>query len=282
MTVALGFLPSEAAELQRAGLRRALWLLAKAAYLVLVVLFLAVPVLVVIVVSFDVADYVQFPPSGLTLRWYSEIAASSTWRTAIFNSAIVGIASTTAAVAMGVPAAYVIARREFIGRTAVFAFVLSPLTIPWVVFGLAILNFWSLTGLPRNLAAIVIAHTVMGLPYIVRTCVAVLVGIPSSFEKAARTLGASASEAFFLVTLPMMKMAIIAGAIFCLLISFINVPVPLFLTTASTPTIQVALFSQMLSNTNPTVAAISVIQLALILVALYAGQRVAKLGDFLA
>src|SRR5690606_10082233 len=135
------------------------------------------------------------------------------------------------------------------------ALLLSPLTIPWVVFGLAILNFWNAAGLPRNLFAIVIAHAVIGLPYVVRTCVAVLISISPSCELAARTLGASHHRAFVLVTLPMMRMAVVAGAIFCLLISFINVPVPLFLTTASTTTIQVAIFSQMLSNTDPTVAA---------------------------
>jgi putative spermidine/putrescine transport system permease protein len=76
-------------------------------------------------------------------------------------------------------------------------------------------------------------------------------------------------------------MAIVASTIFCLLISFINVPVPLFLTTASTLTIQVAIFSQMLSNTDPTVASVATVQLAIILLAFYIGQRVAKLGDFL-
>jgi len=256
--------------------------LAAGVYMALVALFLTVPVLVVILVSFDVAEYVQFPPTGLTLKWYSRILASETMRLAIANSAIVGICSTAIAVTLGVPAAYLIARRNFYGRDALFALLLSPLTIPWVVFGLALLNFWSALQLPRNLFAIVIAHAVMGLPYVVRTCAAVLVGTPVSFELAARTLGANQRRAFFLVTLPMMRMAIVAGAMFCLLISFINVPVPLFLTTSSTVTVQVAIFSQMLSNYDPTIAAISTVQLVMILLAFYAAQRIANLREFLA
>jgi putative spermidine/putrescine transport system permease protein len=255
--------------------------LAVAVYMILVALFLAVPVLVVILVSFDVADYVQFPPTGLTLKWYARILASDTMRLAVLNSAIIGIGSTVIAVVLGVPAAYLIARRDFPGRDTLFAFLLSPLTIPWVVFGLALLNFWSATGLPRNLIALAVAHAVIGVPYVVRTCVAVLVGIAPSFELAARTLGANQYRAFFLVTLPMMRMAIVAGAMFCLLISFINVPVPLFLTTSSTITIQVAIFSQMLSNYDPTIAAISTIQLVMILLAFYAGQRIANVHEFL-
>jgi putative spermidine/putrescine transport system permease protein len=266
-----------------AGVRlpRLLGRFAMSSYIALVVLFLTVPVLVVILESFDTADYVQFPPSGITLKWYAVIWGSNTFRVAVANSIIVGLASTALAILLGLPAAYVLARRDFRGRNALFALLLSPLTVPWVVFGLAMLSFWSATGLPLSLLTIVIAHTVMGLPYVVRTCVAVLLGISPSFELAARTLGATRRRAFILVTLPMMRMAIIASAIFCLLISFINVPVPLFLTTASTLTIQVAIFSQMLSNTDPSVAAIATVQLGIILLAFYVGQRVAKLGDFL-
>jgi putative spermidine/putrescine transport system permease protein len=256
--------------------------LSMSAYILLVGLYLTVPVLIVILVSFDSADYVQFPPSGLTLKWYARILSSETMRLAIFNSAIVGISCTVIAVVLGVPAAYLLVRRKFFGRDTLFAVLLSPLTIPWVVFGLAILNFWSALQLQRNLLAIIIAHTVMGLPYVVRTCTAVLMGITTSYELAARTLGASQFRAFFLVTLPMIRMAIIAGAMFCLLISFTNVPVPLFLTTASTITIQVAIFSQMLSNYDPTIAAISTVQLIMILFAFYIGQRIANLREFLA
>ena len=250
-------------------------------YVALIAVFLAVPVLVVILASFDTADYVQFPPEGLTLRWYARIWNSASIRTAIWNSAIVGLFSTLLAVAVGVPASVLIARGEFRGRSALYALALSPLTVPWVVFGLALLYFWIAARLPLSLTALVVGHAVMGLPYIVRTCVGVLVGISPNFELAARTLGASRARAFLIVTLPMMQMGIVAGAAFCLLLSFVNVPVALFLTTTSTLTVQIAIFSYMLSNYDPSVAALATIQLVIILAGLAIAQRVANVRDLL-
>lgn len=251
------------------------------AYVVLAALFLATPVVVVILVSLDTASYVRFPPSGVTLRWYWQVITSETMVLAMQNSIIVGVACTALALLLGVPAAVVVARRRFWGRDAVYALLLSPLTVPWIVVGLSLLFLWAALGRNLSLYTLIVGHTVVGLPYVVRTCTAVLAGIPPSYEAAARTLGAGRSQAFRLVTLPMMRMGIIAGAVFSFLISFINVPVSLFATTSTNVTIPVAIFSQMLSNFDPGVAAISTLQLLIILAILYVSQRIARIGDFL-
>lgn len=251
------------------------------AYIALSTLFLAAPVLVVVLVSLDTGTYVQFPPSGLTLRWYWEVFASQTLVLAIQNSIIVGVACTVLALLLGVPAALVVARRRFPGRDAVYALLLSPLTVPWIVVGLSLLFLWAALGLDLSIYTLIVGHTVVGLPYVIRTCTAVLAGIPPSYEAAARTLGAGRVQAFWLVTLPMMRMGIAAGAVFAFLISFINVPVSLFATTSTNITIPVAIFSQMLSNFDPGVAAISTLQLIIILAILYVSQRIARFGDFL-
>ena len=251
-----------------------------AVYILAVILFLTVPVVVVVLSSFDAASYVQFPPSGLTLKWYAKALSGESTRLALENSLIVGVGSTALAVGLGVPASLTIARRRFPGRDAIYALVLSPITVPWVVFGLALLYLASASTLPRNLSWLIVGHAVMGIPYVIRTCVAALAGVSPAFELAARNLGASPLRAFVRITLPMMRTGIVAGATFCLLLSFINVPVPLFLTTSSTVTVQVAIFSYMLSNTDPGVAAIATIQLVIILVAFYAGQRIGNLREF--
>jgi putative spermidine/putrescine transport system permease protein len=252
-----------------------------ALYLALIIVFLALPTLLVVVVSLDTVNYMQFPPSGFSLKWYEAIFASSTMRLAIVNSIIVAFASTLAALLFGVPAALCIARLRFPGRDTLYAFLLSPIAVPWVVFGLALLYLWSAAGIARNLTAIVIGHIAMGLPFVIRTCVAVLSGISPSYDLAARALGARRWQSFVYVTLPMMQAGIVAGAVFCILLSFINVPVPLFLTTSSSVTIQVAVFSYLLSNYDPGVSAVSTIQLLIILAALYVAQRVANLREFL-
>ena len=251
------------------------------AYLLLVVVFLALPALLVVLVSFDTANYMQFPPSGFTLKWYQVILSSDTMRLAIINSAIVGVVSTLLSIILGVPAALYIARSQFPGRDTLYAFLLSPMAVPWIVYGLALLYLWSAASISRDLNVIIIGHTVMGVPYVIRTCVAVLSGISPSYDLAARTLGARRWQAFAFVTLPMMRSGIVAGAVFCILLSFINVPVPLFLTTSSSVTIQVAVFSYLLSNYDPGVAAISTIQLLIILLALYIAQRVANVREFI-
>jgi putative spermidine/putrescine transport system permease protein len=251
-----------------------------ALYLAAIAVFLALPAVLVVVVSFDTANYMQFPPSGLTLKWYQLIFASETMRLAILNSMIVAVVSTLLTVAIGVPAALYIARCRFRGRDALYAFLLSPIAVPWVVFGLALLYLWSAASISRDLTAIIIGHTVMGLPFVIRTCVAVLSGVSPTCELAARTLGARRWQSFIFVTLPMMQSGIVAGAVFCILLSFINVPVPLFLTTSSSVTIQVAVFSYLLSNYDPGVSAVSTIQLLIILLALYVAQRVANLREF--
>lgn len=271
-------------ERRAAGARKGLGLAARAVmwtYIAAISLFLVVPVAIVVIVSFDTAAYIRFPPTGLTTRWYAHVLSSSSLMTALRNSVVVGFGCTLLALAVGVPAAIAIARREFPGKSFIYALILSPLTVPWIVIGLGLLFMWVAFDLPRSNWTLVVGHAVVGLPYVVRTCVAVLHGVPETYELAARTLGATPWRAFRLVTLPMMRMGILAGATFCMLISFINVPVPLFVTTSSNLTIPVAIFSYMQSNLDPGVAAVSTIQLVLILLAFWIAQRVARLGDFL-
>lgn len=256
---------------------RAAW----AVYIFVISTFLILPALLVVVGSFDTVNYMQFPPSGFTTRWYEMVFMSETLRQAVVNSVIVGVVSTLAAIALSVPAALLIVRRHFPGRDSLYIFLMSPIAVPWIVFGLALLYLWSALGWTSGLTAIAIGHIVVGTPYVLRTCTAVLSQATPSYELAARTLGANRWKAFWLVTLPMMKSGIIAGATFCFLISFINVPVPLFLTTSSSTTIQVAIFSYMLSNYDPGVAAVSSIQLVIILLALYIAQRLANVREFI-
>lgn len=255
--------------------------MAMSVYVCAISLFLAAPGLIVVVSSFDSADYVQFPPQGFSLRWYERVWNSASIMQAIQNSAIVGLFSTLLALLVGVPASLSIARGEFRGRAILYAVSLSPLTVPWIVFGLSLLYFWVALGLTLNLAALVIGHAIMGLPYVVRTCVAVLASSSPNVELAARTLGATKLRAFLYITLPMLQNGIVAGATFCLLLSFINVPVALFLTTTSTLTVQIAIFSYMLSNYDPSVAALATIQLVLICAALFISQKIANTRDML-
>jgi len=156
-----------------------------------------------------------------------------------------------------VPAALVLAHAHFRGQRALGALFLSPLILPPIVIGAAVLQYASALGFARTYGALLIGHAVIVIPYIVRTTLASLSGFDASLEDAARDLGASGPAAFFRVTLPVIKPGIIAGALFAVIISWINVELSIFNTTADLMTIPVKLFNYIQYSVDPMIAAVS-------------------------
>ena len=233
-------------------------------YVFLISLILIFPLAVVLLISFDTASYIKFPPSGFQWNWYLTLTDNPTFVLSFINSLIVATASTAISLLVGVPAAVVIARRDFPGRNFIYGLCLSSLTIPWIVYGVALLFLWSAVGLQLSIWTLIFGHTVIGAPYVLRTAVAVLADMPTSYERGARSLGAGALRTFFTITLPLMSAGIRAGAAFAFIISFVNIPVSLFVTTFDNITMPVAVFNYMQYNFDPGVAAFSIIQLIVI------------------
>lgn len=245
-------------------------------YAGLIALLLIFPLAVVVVVSVDSAQYIQFPPEGFTLRWYQALAGNENFMLSLKNSLIVGISSTAIALLVAIPAALVLSRRRFPFRDAIYAVLLSSLTIPWIVYGLALLVFWGFLSLRLSLWTLIVGHTVIAVPYVLRTVMAVLLGLSPAYEQAARNLGAGPLQAFFLVTLPMIRGGVLSGASFALIVSLINIPVSLFVTTADNLTMPVAIFSYMMNNFDPGVAAFAVVQMVIVGLALGMAGRAAR------
>jgi putative spermidine/putrescine transport system permease protein len=248
-------------------------------YIALITGLLLFPLLVVLLISFDTSAYIKFPPSGYHLQWYRGLPENPNFTLSFVNSLIVASASTALAVLVGVPAALVIARRDFFGRTALYTLCLSSLTVPWVVYGVALLFLWSVLGLQLSLWTLVFGHTVIGAPYVLRTAVAVLVDMPAAYERGARSLGASAFTTFRTITLPLMMPGLRAGASFSFIVSFVNIPVSLFATTADNITMPVAVFNYMQYNFDPGVAAFSIVQLVVIAIFIGFAVRAARDGS---
>jgi len=234
------------------------------AYVALVCLVLVLPLAVVLVISFDTASYINFPPQGFHLQWYRSLPDNATFARSFANSLIVAGASTALSVLAGVPAALAIARGRFRGRGLLYGLCLSSLTVPWIVYGVALLFVWGFLGLRLSIWTLIFGHTVIGAPYVLRTAVAVLRDMPAAYERGARSLGAGPLRAFLTVTLPLMAPGIRAGAAFAFIISFVNIPVSLFVTTAENITMPVAVFNYMQYNFDPSVAAFSILQLVVI------------------
>src|ERR1700736_5208075 len=223
----------------------------------LVLIFLAVPLIVVIAISFTTTEYLSFPPVGMTTRWYAAVLGDPTFVEAFVISSELAALATAIALLLGIPAALVLARKDFPGRRVTSAAFLSPLVLPTIVLGAAILQYASGLGFARTFAALLVGHVVLVTPYVIRTALASLSGMEGVLEEAAQDLGATPAEKFFLVTLPLIKPGVIAGALFAFINSWINVEVSIFNSTSRLLTIPVKLFNYIQFNIDPRLAAVS-------------------------
>ncbi|MGE0749771.1 MAG: ABC transporter permease [Variibacter sp.] len=229
--------------------------------------YLLLPLIVVVGVSVTETAFLKFPPQGFTLKWYGGFFADPTYIEAFWLSVKLGVASTVIATLLGVPAALVVARVPFPGRGAVGALFLSPLILPTIVIGVAILQYSTTLGFARTFSALLVGHSILVLPYVMRTTIASLVNFDQSIEEAAQDLGASSFQTFFLVTLPQIKAGIIAGALFAFIMSWINVEVSIFHSTPSLTTLPVKLFNYIEFSVDPFLAAVSSITILFAVVA---------------
>jgi putative spermidine/putrescine transport system permease protein len=222
-----------------------------------VIVFLQIPVIVVVLAAFSTTSYLTIPPQGWTLAWFAKVLGDPTYLSAIRMSLILAIGSTAISLLLGVAAAHALARRMLPGSEAVTAFLMAPMIMPSVVIGVAMLQYYSLIGLRGTLVGLLFAHVVITVPYIVRSALSSLSGLDVSLEEAARVLGADGFEAFRLVTLPLIKPGLLAGALFAFITSLDNVPVTIFLISANQTTLPVLIFSSVEMGIDPSVAAIS-------------------------
>ena len=241
--------------------------LALAAWVALV--FLLLPLVVVIGVSFTETAYLAFPPQGFTLDWYGKLLRDASYVDAFALSAELALAATVLAVSLGLPAALVIGRKRFPGRELISALFMSPLILPNIVIGVAILQYASALGWARTFWALLAGHVVMVLPYVLRTTLAALAGVEPSIEEAAQDLGASPALTFFSITLPQIKTGVIAGALFAFIMSWINVEVSIFQTKAELMTLPVKLFNYVQFNVDPLLAAVSSVTIYLAVAAVF-------------
>jgi putative spermidine/putrescine transport system permease protein len=221
--------------------------------------YLLLPLVVIVGVSFTDTDYIRFPPQGFTLRWYNQFLHDPSYLDALRVSIELAVASTVLALILGVPAALVFARKSFPGRELINAIFLSPLVLPNIVIGVAILQYATALGFARSFSALLIGHVVIVIPYVVRTVLASLAGIDTAIEEAAQDLGANSLQTFFLVTLPQIKPGVIAGGLFAFIISWINIEVSIFNSTGQLMALPVKIFYYVQNIADPTVAAVSAV-----------------------
>jgi putative spermidine/putrescine transport system permease protein len=234
------------------GWNAALWV-----FTALVALFLVGPSLTVIVMSFNSAELLQFPPPGYSLRWYAHFFTRTEWVTAAWNSLIVAVLTTLIATVLGTMAALGLVRGRFPGRQLATAVFLTPLVVPVIVTAVAVYGFYARLRLVGTVWGLVMGHTVLALPFVIINVSAVLQGMDWRIEQAARSLGAGPFRAFALVTLPLIRPGILAGALFAFVASFDDLVIALFVSGTRAVTLPVRMWSGIQFELNPTVAAVS-------------------------
>jgi putative spermidine/putrescine transport system permease protein len=225
--------------------------------------FLLAPAVFVVAIAFSSDRFLTFPPPGLSLRWFGTLFEHGQMMAAMQRSAILAAIVTTLSLALGVPAAYAIARLRFPGRGAVFAALTAPLLLPTLVIGLGILLVFFPYGLAGTWHGLALAHLAVTLPFVVRIMVTALSTLPPDLEDAAATLGATPLKVATRVTLPLALPGLVAAAALSFLISFDEVVISLFIVGPRLSTLPVEMYRYVEGHTDPMVAALAVMLILL-------------------
>lgn len=239
--------------------------------------FLLAPILIVVLYSVSDAAYTVWPIQKLSLRWYERMIEYRPFLTSLGFSFKVAIWAAILSILIGVPAALALARSRSPWAEVVTTFLLGPLSMPMILLGVALLYYFSWMGLGVSQTGVILSHTVVSLPYIVRTVAAVYMNAGKGQEESAAILGANRVQVFVRVTLPMIRAGILAGGIFAMLISLDNLPISFFFAGPDTNTLPVVMLAYQQNQFDPAIAAISTAQMVIAIVMLLVVQRLTGL-----
>lgn len=223
----------------------------------LVYAYLVVPSLVVMPISLSEAGEFTLDKARLSLNLFRQFFGSEAWLAALWNSLQVATAASILATLIGIPAAYAFARGRFFGRSTVQMLVISPMFVPVIVIALGLYFLAAATGQQGRFSTLVLAHAMYGLPFVVMLVLSGMTQVDPALEKAAMLMGASPARVFLQVVLPQLKIPIFAGFLFAFLASFDEVVIAWFLNGPTTITLPVKMYSSIMWENTPVIAAVS-------------------------
>lgn len=248
---------------------------------ILVYIFLAAPLIIVILASFSPTAYLKFPPNEFSLKWYSNIFNSYGFVEGFINSMMLACLATFIDLIVGISAALCITKYNFKGKEFLTNFFTSPMFLPGITFGFILLQVFSMFyGMPAFFK-LLIGHCVIILPYIMRNTISVLIGFNWKLEEAARSLGANAFQTFYKITLPLIKPGVIAGGLLSFLFSLDDATLSAFLTDPGFVTLPVRMLTYMEFAFDPTLAAISTVLIIISVSAIVIMEKFVGLDMFL-
>lgn len=220
-----------------------------------VLLFLIAPILLVLPLAFSDAAYFHFPIETYSLRWFRDLFSNPVWLHAIYNSVLIATLATLLATTLGTLAAVGLNQYNLPGKRFIMAVLISPLIVPFVVLAVGAYFFFSKLGIANTLLGIVLAHAVIGMPYVVITVTATLSGFDTKLIQAARSLGASPWTAFRYVMLPAVWPGVLSGSAFAFATSFDDVILVLFLGGPEQTTLPRQMWTGLREHLSPTILA---------------------------
>ncbi len=240
----------------------------------LVLLFLITPILAIIPLSFTADSILSYPIENWSLRWYRVLIENPVWAGVTRNSLIIAFAATICATILGTLASIGLNSRYCPKPGVITAFLLTPMIVPVIITGVASYFFYSKFGLTNSYAGMIIAHTILGIPFVVITVSATLQGFDMNQQRAAYSLGARPFYAFRTVIMPQISPGVISGALFAFVTSFDEVIVALFIAGTEQYTLPRQMFSGIRENLDPTIAAVATVMIVVSLTVLALAQYV--------
>ena len=222
-----------------------------------VLVFLLLPILVIMPLSFSDSSFLVYPIPGWSLKWYENLFTSSEWARAAKNSFIVAPSATLIATTLGTMAAVGLARTNFVFKGLLMSLLIAPMVVPIVVVAVSTYLFFAPLGFADSYTGLIIVHAALGAPFVLTTVLATLQGFNHNLVRASLSLGATPLSTFFRITLPVIAPGVISGALFAFATSFDEVVVTLFLAGPEQVTLPRQMFTGIRENITPTIAAVA-------------------------
>ena len=233
------------------------WRLLRGTLVVMVAVFLLAPLAVVVIISFSSAPFLQFPPPGFSLRWYAVLFSTPAWTNALWVSVQLMVPSSILATVLGTAASLGLVRGRVPGAAFITACLMLPIIVPGMITAAALFGIYRGLGLNGTLTGLIIGHTVLNIPYVVATVSSALRVQDAQLEQAAATLGAPPWATFRHVTLPLIMPAVLSSLLIAMILSFDELIVSLFVSSARVRPVAVQMWSNLLGDFDPTIAAIA-------------------------
>ena len=233
------------------------WRALRGALVIVVAVMLLAPLAVVVIISFSAAPFLQFPPPGFSLRWYDVLFSTPVWTHSLWVSVQLLVPSSILATLLGTAASYGLVRGRVPGARLITACLMLPIIVPGMITAAALFGIYRGLGLNGTLTGLIIGHTVLHIPYVVATVSSALRVQDVQLEHAAATLGAPPWAAFRHVTLPLIMPAVASSLLISMILSFDELIVSLFVSSARVRPVAVQMWSNLLGDFDPTIAAIA-------------------------